>query len=171
MSNQKNKTQNGKVRLAVTNDEIQACFPVMFELRPHLVPETFVARVRQMQERMGYQLAYITENRDTRTISSREKDEQDHSSNFGVIAVAGFRVSENFAAGKYLYVEDLVTHPNYRSQGYGAQLLDWLKIHGKEQHACAHLCLDSGLQRTEAHRFYEGQHVPRVGFHFTTSLE
>ncbi|WP_363928505.1 hypothetical protein [Thiobacillus sp. 0-1251] len=38
----------------------------------------------------------------------------------GVVAVAGFRVGDNFAWGRFLYVDDLVTHPAHRSKGYGA---------------------------------------------------
>ena len=41
----------------------------------------------------------------------------------GVVAVAGFRVGENLAWGRFLYVDDLVTLPSHRSKGYGAKLL------------------------------------------------
>ena len=45
-----------KVEVAVTDAEIDACYPSMQELRPHLQREAFVEIVRDMQ-RDGYVLA------------------------------------------------------------------------------------------------------------------
>lgn len=56
--------------------------------------------------------------------------------------------------GRRCWVEDLAVDPERRSQGIGAALLaaakDWARGAG-----ASHLELDSGLARTEAHRFYE----------------
>src|SRR5437867_12609576 len=95
------------IRLAQAPEEILRCFPLMLDLRPHLLEGEFVSRVRRQQEEHGYQLAALEEN-DT------------------VKAVAGFRVSESLAWGKFLYVDDLVTATDARFRGYGQQLLDWL---------------------------------------------
>ena len=46
------------IALAVTDTDIQACFSVMRQLRPHLVESGFVAQVRRMQQD-GYQLAAL----------------------------------------------------------------------------------------------------------------
>ena len=43
---------------AITDSEIENCFTVMSELRPHLVQRDFVARVRDIK-RQGFRLAYI----------------------------------------------------------------------------------------------------------------
>ena len=137
------------IHIAITDVEIAACYPVMRELRPHIREEQFLSRVRG-QEKSGYRLAYIAE--------------QD-----GVVAVAGFRIGENLAWGNFLHVDDLVTDPMYRSKGYGARLLAWLK-----EQACMHECkqihLDSGAQRKDAHRFYEREGMTRSGFHFAENL-
>lgn len=95
------------IRVATTDSEIAACYPVMRELRPHVAENQFLTRVRS-QERAGYRLAYVQES-------------------IGVVAVAGFRVGENLAWGRFLYVDDLVTLPVHRSKGYGAKLFYWLK--------------------------------------------
>lgn len=87
-------------------------------------------RVRRQQQ-AGYQLVTLT---DPAT----------------VLALAGFRLSECFAWGKFLYVDDLVTHPQSRSQGYGEQVLNWLTDYA-QQHHCQTLELDSGVQRFAAH--------------------
>lgn len=137
------------IRVATADKDISACFPVMRELRPHLAESEFVDRVRR-QEVTGYRLALI---------------QVDQS----VVAVAGFRLAENLAWGRFLYVDDLVTLPDHRSHGYGAQLLDWLRKHAAGQ-GCAELHLDSGTQRTEAHRFYEREGMSATSLHFAEKI-
>ena len=134
---------------AITGQEIEDCFDVLAELRLHLVQETFLATVRAM-ECEGYQLAYI------------EDTER-------VVAVAGFRISTNLFMGKHLYVDDLVTAQSSRSQGYGGQLLSWLRHEAKEQ-GCKVLHLDSGTHRVQAHKFYFEQGFTIASFHFSQQL-
>lgn len=137
------------IRIAATDDEIAACFPVMQALRPHLEAGEFVSRVRR-QEKDAYRLAFVS-------------DEQE------VVAVAGFRLAENLAWGRFLYVDDLVTAPAQRSRGHGRALLAWLRRHALEQ-GCGQLHLDSGLQREDAHRFYAREGMAASGYHFAVKL-
>lgn len=137
------------VSLAESDAEILACFPVMRELRPHLQEAQFVARIREQQQ-SGYQLAYCC-------------------AGAAVVAVAGFRRGLNLAWGHYLYVDDLVTAAACRSQGYGRIMLDWLKRYAQKQ-CCEQLHLDSGLQRKEAHRFYEREGMTSSGYHFALQI-
>jgi GNAT superfamily N-acetyltransferase len=82
-----------------------------------------------------------------------------------VICVALWRVIENTYEGRRLYVDDLVSDQSSRSQGAGRMMLSWL-----EDKACALGCevlaLDSGVQRSDAHRFYfrEGMHISAYSF-------
>ncbi len=135
--------------IARTDMEIAACYPIMRELRPHITEEQFLARVRS-QESAGYRLAFVQ-------------------TSDGPVAVAGFRLGENLAWGRFLYVDDLVTLPDCRSKGYGAKLLSWLKEYAVK-HGCLQLHLDSGLQRKDAHRFYAREEMMRAGFHFSARL-
>lgn len=137
------------IHIATTDTEIAACYPVIRELRPHIAEEQFLSLVRG-QERAGYRLAYIQETTD-------------------VIAVAGFRVGENLAWGRFLYVDDLVTLPEHRSQGYGAKLLSWLKERTSAE-GCEQMHLDSGIQRKEAHRFYEREGMTMASLHFVEKI-
>lgn len=68
-------------------------------------------------------------------------------------AVAGVRTLNLLHSGKTLYIDDLVTHSRYRKQGFGSQLLDFIKQYVKENNY-DHLSLDSGFQRKEAYRLY-----------------
>lgn len=141
------------IQIAQSDQEINACFLVMQQLRPHLEPEEFVARVRRQQQG-GYQLAFLAiENMGEKQIK----------------AVAGFRISECLAYGKFLYVDDLITKDSDRSQGCGEELLQWLINHAKE-HNCEEFHLDSGVQRFAAHRFYFRQRLEITSYHFALKL-
>ena len=120
------------VKLAESADEIVLCLPVMLHLRPHLVAEKFVGRVKA-QQAQGYRLAFL-----------------EHEG--AVVAVAGFRVNEILATGRTLYVDDLVTDPTHRSHGHGKAMLDWLQDYARTA-GCETFSLDSGTHRQKAHAF------------------
>ncbi len=137
------------IHIATTDAEIVACHSVMRELRPQVPEEQFLSRVRS-QEGAGYRLACIR-------------------GPAGVVAVAGFRVGENLAWGRFLYVDDLVTLPGQRSKGHGASLLSWLKGQAAKE-GCGQMHLDSGIQRKEAHRFYEREGMALASLHFVARI-
>jgi GNAT superfamily N-acetyltransferase len=56
--------------------------------------------------------------------------------------------------GRRCWVEDFAVEPERRSQGVGTALLNAAKGWARGAGA-THLELDSGLARTDAHRFYE----------------
>ena len=135
--------------MAKSDAEMAACFPVMRELRPGINEGEFVTRARE-QGSLGYLLAY-----------ARDSNQ--------VVAVAGFRIGDNLAWGRYLYVDDLVTLAGHRSKGYGSAMLDWLRRFAVEN-GCSEVHLDSGVQRKGAHRFYEREGMELFGYHFRDVL-
>jgi len=124
-----------QVEELLTKAEFREAFPVMQELRAHLDLHTFMDLVSEALAE-GYQLFAL-------------RDEHDE-----IVALAGVVVSTNLAYGRHLYVRDLVTTSYARSQGYGERLLAYLEDHARSEE-CDSVWLDSGFQRTEAHRFYE----------------
>ncbi|MGQ9867084.1 MAG: GNAT family N-acetyltransferase [Pseudanabaenaceae cyanobacterium] len=138
------------IAIAVSDAEIESCYGVIKELRPHLDRKDFVKCVRQMEQNYGYKLAYLI---DLTKIKS----------------VAGFRLAENLAWGKYLYIDDLVTLASDRTKGYGTALFQWLVDHAR-LHACGQIHLDSGVQRFDAHRFCTGQGMGITSHHFAMRL-
>ena len=58
--------------------------------------------------------------------------------------------------GQRSWVEDLAVHPDRCSQSIGARLLTAAQTWARERGA-THLELDSGNDRTRAHRFYESR--------------
>ncbi len=135
---------------AESDPDILRCFPVMAQLRPHLVEAEFVARVRRMQ-REGFILARLEEEGAVR-------------------AVAGYRYHEKLFSGRTLYVDDLVSDPTRRSQGHGARLLAWLADQARARD-CDLLELDSGVQRFDAHRFYFRERMRIASYHFSRALK
>jgi GNAT superfamily N-acetyltransferase len=137
------------IKIAETDQEIQNCFSVMSQLRPHLLEEDFVTTVRhQMQS--GYILAYLEDNSEVKS-------------------VAGFRYVTVLSAGFHMYVDDLVSDGNSRSKGYGSKLFDWLVDLAKSK-GCKKLRLDSGVQRYGAHRFYLRKGMDITCHHFDLVL-
>jgi len=134
---------------AESDADILRCFPVMAQLRPHLVEAEFVTRVRRMQKE-GFHLARLEEDGAVR-------------------AVAGYRFHEKLFSGSTLYVDDLVSDTTRRSKGHGARLLAWL-IDQAKAHDCDLLELDSGVQRCDAHRFYFRERMKISAYHFSRPL-
>ncbi len=137
------------IGFANTIDAIANCYPVMAELRPHIVLEDFVEQVIRMQENHQYQLVYLNES--------------------GIKAVAGVRMAEWLYTGKYLEVEDLITAADYRSKGYGGILFDWICNYAREVQ-CNQVRLVSGVQREHAHRFYLNKGMKFEAKYFSLNL-
>jgi GNAT superfamily N-acetyltransferase len=125
---------NIEIRPATTPAELDACFPVMLALRPHLTsPSELAARV-QMQAAQGYRLL------------AAWRDQ-------AVIGAAGYRMQENLIRGRFCYVDDLVVAETERRNGLGARLLDAVAVEARSV-GCRRLTLDTGLDNLLGQRFY-----------------
>ena len=133
-------------RILETESEVVASYAVMKQLRPHLSEGDYVDRVRTMTDRHGYVLAGLF-------VGAR------------IVSVAGFRLSVCLHYGPFVYVDDLVTDAETRSQGYGGLLLRWVADYARER-GYPTMRLDSGVQRKDAHRFYFREHFSIQNFHF-----
>jgi GNAT superfamily N-acetyltransferase len=71
--------------------------------------------------------------------------------------------------GRRCWVEDLAVDPQRRSEGIGKALLDAAKEWARGAGA-THLELDSGLARTDAHRFYEREGLSWKSYSFGWEL-
>lgn len=139
-----------QVFLAESEAQIRRCYPVMVQLRPAYSEENFVGCVAT-QQTAGYSLAAL-------------ETADNH-----IGAVAGFRISENLAWGRFLYVDDFVTDNRQRSLGLGKTLLQWLTDFARQQ-GCQQLHLDSGTQRERAHAFYLREGMALSSYHFCLPL-
>ena len=123
-----------EIRRLTSYDDLKRAFPVMRELRTHLTEEAFFDVLDEMT-REGYELWGLL----------RDED---------VLALAGIAFRTNFYYGRYVWVFDLVTTSHARSQGYGAALLKQIEDMAA-QRGCDAIALSSGVERIDAHRFYE----------------
>lgn len=139
-----------EIRIAESDAEIDRCWPVMAQLRPRVPREGFVERVRRQRAGSGYRLAFVEDRGEVR-------------------AVAGYRVSECLAWGRFLYVDDLVTAESGRSRGHGRALFEHL-VEIARREGCDELHLDSGVQRFGAHRFYLARRMDITSHHFALKL-
>jgi GNAT superfamily N-acetyltransferase len=94
--------------------EIGACHSVMMELRPHLKDAgSFVRQVMRQREH-GYRLS-----------AAWHADR--------IVGVIGYRFQENLLYGRFVFVDDLVVHQEFRRDGVGARLLSVARaMHGKQ---------------------------------------
>jgi GNAT superfamily N-acetyltransferase len=138
-----------RIALAQSEQEISACYSVMAELRPHIQPDEFVPLVKRLTQIAGFQLVYLTAGE--------------------IKAVAGFRISEWLAGGKYLELEDLVAKSGERSKGYGGELFDWLVERAREDN-CRQVRLVSRVSRLDAHRFYLRKGMSLEAHYFSMNL-
>lgn len=134
-----------EVKIANSPESISRCWPAMHALRPSCPEHTFAETIQRLMKR-GYQLVFL------------EYDGK-------VVAVAGFETGEKLHRGRYLYIDDLSTLPEYRGRGLGSRLLEWIfEFAGKQGIQQIHL--DSGVQRFDAHRLYLKKGFNITSHHF-----
>ena len=136
-----------EIKIAETDDEIRSCYEVIAELRPHITENDFLAHVRNPAS--GFRIAYLL--------------------NGDVKAVAGIRIGEWLAGGRYLEIEDLVTKGGARSAGYGGALFDWIANYARYE-CCDQLKLVSNVSRFGAHKFYLNKGMIIEAHYFSMKL-
>jgi GNAT superfamily N-acetyltransferase len=126
----------------------------LLELRPRLGDAATLAARAEQQRAAGYRIA-----------AAFDPGERE------AAAAAGFRIHENLAWGRHLYVDDLSTRAAARGRGHGAALMQWL-IETARAENCAELHLDSGVgpERESAHRLYFGARLRITSYHFAREL-
>jgi GNAT superfamily N-acetyltransferase len=123
-----------EIRELTTEPEWRDAFPVLSQLRSHLTEETYLEYLDAMRGE-GYRLFALF-----------EADE--------IVSVAGVAIRTNFYNGRHLFVYDLVTREDHRSEGYGTRLMEFAEEWARDR-GCESFTLESGLWREDAHRFYE----------------
>jgi len=134
-----------------TTNEILGAFPIMQQLRTHLDEQTYLDLVKEAREKDMYRMAALFDGSE-------------------MVAVTGFKPMITLYYGRFVWVCDLVTDASKRSKGYGEALLSYVHQWAKEHHY-ENVALSSGLQREDAHRFYEERmDYDKVSFVFKKPL-
>lgn len=86
------------------------------------------------------------------------------------IGLTGFWFGTKLWTGKYLEIDNFIVHPDYRKNGIGKLLTNFIDEKAKEL-KCTCIVLDAFTGNFEAHKFYYNQgYVPR-GFHFIKTID
>jgi GNAT superfamily N-acetyltransferase len=134
-----------------SKQEIIEAFPVMRQLRTHLDEKTYLELVLDAKENDHYNMFALIDDNE-------------------IVAVTGFKPMITLYYGRFVWVCDLVTDSNKRSKGYGEKLLSFVHDWAKERNFES-VALSSGLQRKDAHRFYEDRlHYDKVSYVFKKVL-
>lgn len=72
-----------------TKADLERCYPIMKELRPHLSFEDYISIYEQSHESDGCEIVAIEQNNQ-------------------ILAVMGYRFLSDYVRGKHIYVDDLV---------------------------------------------------------------
>ena len=144
------RRDRANVRLISQQDDILECRDILSQLvseplREHEFLEQVLVQIRE-----GYFLA---------TLKADDK----------IVTVAGFRMMETLSWGKIMFLDDLVTDKPFRSRGFGGEMMEWLLDYAKKN-SCTEIHLDSGVQRCNAHRFYERFKMVKICYHFSLKI-
>lgn len=135
----------------VTNkNDLERCYPVMKELRPHLSFEDYISIYEQAHASDGYEIVAI------------EDKEQ-------ILALMGYRFLSDFVRGKHIYVDDLVSTEKARSQGLGAELLKFAESVA-EATECRSLRLCTGIENERGVQFYDRNGWTKRAFAYTKKI-
>ena len=115
-------------------NELERAFSIVSQLRPHLTIEKYIEIVTDMKN-SGYQIICLFECGE-------------------IVSYAGFAKLNNLYYGNHIWIYELVTDSDRRSKGYGKLLLSNIEKYAKDNDLNC-VALSSGLQRENAHKFYD----------------
>ena len=122
------------VRELKSTDEWKIAFPIIKQLRADLNKLEYIKLLKIMSSE-GYRMFALFESEE-------------------ITSVIGITKKTNLYDGNHIFVYDLITDENKRSKEYGKKLLSYVEDMAKKDN-CETISLTSGLQRIDAHRFYE----------------
>lgn len=119
-----------------SDEELREAFSVMRQLRTHLSDvETFIARVRRGEQAAGYTL-----------FAWRDGGK--------IVALCGVQAMVTLYYDNCLWVSDLVVDETLRGGGFGGKISRAVETWAREN-GFREIALTSGVQRLDAHRFYQ----------------
>ncbi|MCC6220882.1 MAG: GNAT family N-acetyltransferase [Deltaproteobacteria bacterium] len=87
-----------------------------------------------------------------------------------VACVAGLIIYPHIVRRRDCWVYDLATLENYRSQGHGKRMLEFLEKYARS-HGCSRLCLHTNVANLRAQHFYENHaNYKKFGYVYISEL-
>ncbi len=130
--------------------DLEKCFSVMKELRPHLTLAEYIAIYEEARQEGNY------------TIIALEENNQ-------ILALMGYRKLTDFVRGRHLYIDDLVVTEKARSKGLGAVLLKQAEQIAQEKgYKVLRLC--TGIENKRGMNFYETHSWTKRAYAYTKKI-
>ena len=139
-----------KIFTVNTKTDLERCYPVMKELRSNLSLEDYRSIYDESHQSDGYEIVAIEINNQ-------------------ILAVMGYRFLSDFIRGKHVYIDDLVSTEQARSQGLGAELLKFAEDVA-HKHGCKSLRLCTGLENERGVSFYDRNGWTKRAFAYTKKI-
>jgi len=129
--------------------ELQMAFDVVKQLRTNLSYDEFEDLIYDMRD-MQYKMIGVMDGE-------------------ALITYAGVAIQTNLYHKRHLYIFELVTDEKHRCKKYGNMMLDYLHDFAKIS-MCENIVLSSGLEKEDAHRFYDVEGFSKKSFVFLKSV-
>ena len=133
-----------------TIDEMMEQFPLIQQLYPDYTIEKYEDLLAAMLPN-NYKQIIVVENGIT-------------------IGLAGFWIGTKLWSGKYLELDNVVVHEDFRSKGIGSIMTDYLNQKAMDEQ-CNMIVLDAFSTNFGAHKFYMNHGFVPKGFHFIKFLK
>lgn len=137
------------IREIKTEQEMVSLFPLIIQLSTGLKKADYKIMLKDMLKH-GYRMAGVFDGNTC-------------------IGMSGFWISTKIYSGKYVELDNVVIDKNYRSQGVGKMLCDWIIKEAKKQ-GCKTAMLDAYTENSAGHKFYLREGFIIRGFHFIKKL-
>ena len=86
------------------------------------------------------------------------------------VGMTGFWMGTKLWIGKYIEIDNFITHPDHRKKGIAKIMTDYLAEKAKNLN-CTCIVLDAFTGNFDAHRFYYNQGYVPKGFHFIKTID
>ena len=86
-----------------------------------------------------------------------------------MIAISGYWIARMLYCGRYLQASNLVVDENFRGNGVGKKILNYLESKARKL-GCDKMVLDSYSENKKSHSLYFGEDFYIRGFHFMKDL-
>ena len=132
-----------------TIEEMLAQLPIFKQLYPDYTIEKYKSLLEQMVPNNYKQLIVVQENQ--------------------TVGLAGFWIGTKLWSGKYLELDNVVVHQDFRSQKIGSIMTNYLNQKAIAEN-CNMIVLDAFTTNFGAHKFYMNHGYVPKGFHFVKFL-
>ena len=133
----------------IPTDKQDSIIPLIKQLNPTIPETTLKTRLEEMVAQ-GYQCAGLY------------LDMQ-------LIGICGMWMMTKFYVGKHIEPDNVYILPEYRRQGFGNRLLEWVQEYGKFQ-GCTASELNCYINNETGNAFWEQEGFAKIGYHYQKPL-